>query len=342
MTSTDLARMDHATLAVFDTDDALTRLGKWVEAASNAQRLVAPLVGTPFVPAAYRPVIERGDNDEQIAEKRAVAVANATAAVLYGLSLGIDPLMALQQIYVVHGRPGLYAKMMVALVQAHGHEVWTEDMSDTRAVVCGRRKGSNHTERITITMDMARRAKWTSNAKYQETPQDMLWARAAGRVCDRIASDVLKGIPTVEEIQDSIQVEAQVGNGRRTVEAPTRQRQAARTRHDEAAAVAVEDPPLEADEVPGPAAEGAAEPAAASPFPNGLITAGQQRKMHALLKEQDMAERDVALVWIAGVIEREIGSTKELTTQEADQVIRALATDQAAEFEADQPTLDEE
>lgn len=326
MTTTDLARLDTAAaVAVFDTDDALTRLGKWVEAASNAQRLVAPLVGTPFVPAAYRPVIERGDTIEQIAEKRAVAVANATAAVLYGLSLGIDPLMSLQQIYVVHGRPGLYAKMMVALVQAHGHEVWTEDLTDTRAVVCGRRKGSGHTERITITMDMARRAKWTSNTKYTETPQDMLWARAAGRVCDRIASDVLKGIPTVEEIQDSIQVEAQAGanGGTRTV---------SRRRPEAAPATvvdAVEEPPLTDEQQTAP--QPAEEPAAAS------ITAAQQRKLHASLRDHDMADRDVALVWIAGVIDREITTTKDLTVAEAAAAIDALDS-----LGQDEPALDDE
>jgi hypothetical protein len=338
MTTTDLARMDTNAIAVLGgANEALERLGQWVTAASQAHRLIAGLIDTAFIPDSYKPKIDPRSTPEQKAAAREVAIGNGTAAVLQGITLGIDPLMALQQIYIVHGRPGMYAKMMVALVQGHGHEVWDEDLSDTRAVVCGRRKGSEHIIRVVVTMDQARRAQWTKNEAYAKTPQDMLWSRAAARVCDRIASDVLKGIASVEEIRDTVQATAEVGNGRRTVTPRQTPRAAAAVE-----AATVEDPPLEADEVPGPAVEGAAEPAAASPFPNGLITTGQQRKMHALLKEQDMADRDVALVWIAGVIEREIGSTKELTTQEAGQVIEALEANAQTPNGDEQPALDDE
>lgn len=236
--STDLARIDGNThTAIVGATDSLARLGEWVQAARHAHQLVAPLVDTAFVPDAYRVKVDPRATAEQKAEARAVAVANATAAVLQGLSLGIDPLVSLQQIYIVHGRPGLYAKMMVALVQAHGHDVWTEDLSDSRAVVAGRRRGSDQIERVTVTMEQARKAGWTRNDNYAKTPQDMLWARAAGRVCDRIGSDVLKGIASVEQIQDELAPSN--GAGTRTV-APPRRRAAL-------AAVPVEaaEPPLD-------------------------------------------------------------------------------------------------
>jgi hypothetical protein len=221
----------------------------------------------------------------------------------------------------------MYAKMMVALVQGHGHEVWDEDLSNTRAVVCGRRKGTEHVIRVVVTMEQARTAQWTKNEAYAKTPQDMLWARAASRVCDRIASDVLKGIASVEEIRDTVQATAEVGNGRRTVTPRHTQRAAA------VEASAVEEPPLQADEVPGPAAEGAAEPAVRT------ITQAQQRKLHALLREHEMADREVALVWISGVLEREIGSTKDLSVEDAATVIDALETQDAAADDPE-PTLD--
>lgn len=326
MTTTDLARFDTNTaVALNGASDAMARLGQWVEAAHNAHTLVAPLVDTAFVPDAYKPKVDPRATDEQKQAARNVAIANATAAVLQGLTLGVDPLVALQQIYIVHGRPGMYAKFMVALVQAHGHEVWDEDVSDTRAVVCGRRKGTEHIARVTITMDMAKRAKWTSNAKYQETPQDMLWSRAASRVCDRIASDVLKGITSVEEIQDTIQVEATAGPATRTVR-PRRQTAAALP------ATPAEDPPLD-DEQPAPTTP---EPATdAEP----MITQPQSRKLHAALRDTGRTDRDEALVWMAGVIGRPVDSTKELTKEEARRVIDALETpaEPAAESE---PPLD--
>lgn len=330
--STDLARITDnggplAVATLGHANDALARLGEWVTAASQAHRLVAGLVDTAFIPDTYKPKVDPRATPEQKAAARDIAIGNATAAVLQGVTLGIDPLMALQQIFLIHGRPGMYAKMMVALVQSRGHEVWTEDLSDTRAVVGGRRKGSEHIERVTITMDMARKAKWTTNAKYAETPQDMLWSRAAARVCDRIASDVLKGIASVEEIQDTIQATAEVGNGTRTV---SPRRRAVAPPVD-----AVEDPPLE--ETP-PQPEAPSEPQEGAEGAERTITPPQSRKLYALLRQTGREDKDVALVYIAGVIGREITSTKELTVREAGGVIDVLETEELD----DEPTLDVE
>jgi hypothetical protein len=317
----DIARMDHNAIAVLGgANEALDRLGRWVTAAQQAHQLVAPLVNTAFVPDAYRPKVDPRATAEQKAEAHQIAVANATAAVLQGISLGLDPLTSLQQIYIIHGRPGMYAKLMVALIQANGHEVWTQDLSDSRAVVCGRRAGTEYVERVTVTMDQARKAQWTKNEAYAKTPQDMLWSRAAARVCDRIASDVLKGIASVEQIRDEIQASAEIGNGSRVV---ARRRPLAAVE-----ATMAEDPPLE-EETPAP------EPAEPS------ITAPQQKKLHALLNETSRGDRDVALVYISGVVDRVIESTKELTKREAMQVIDALDTEVSEQNVAEeQPELE--
>jgi hypothetical protein len=331
----DIARMDHNAIAVLGgANEALDRLGRWVTAAQQAHQLVAPLVNTAFVPDAYRPKVDPRATAEQKAEAHQIAVANATAAVLQGISLGLDPLTSLQQIYIIHGRPGMYAKLMVALIQANGHEVWTEDLSDSRAVVCGRRAGTEYVERVTVTMDQARKAQWTKNEAYAKTPQDMLWSRAAARVCDRIASDVLKGIASVEQIRDEIQASAEVGNGHRTV--------APRKRPAPAAIDAtVDDPPLDDDEADAidsrqskdgrhgrPTAPdvtvGAVEKDEPPSPSEPKITGPQQQKMHALLNETGRGDREVGLVYIAGVIGREIESTKELTKRDAMRVIDAL------------------
>jgi hypothetical protein len=249
----DIVPLEGNSLVALDSaNEALDRLGRWVEAARHAHQLVAPLVGTAFVPDSYKPKIDPRATPEQKAEARATAIANATAAVLQGITLGLDPMTALQQIYVVHGRPGMYAKIKVALVQSKGHEVWTEDLSDSRAVVAGRRKGTEAIERITVTMEQARKGGWTRNEAYSKTPQDMLWARAASRVCDRIASDALMGIASVEEIQDEIA--GPTGNGTRTVTPPRR-----RVQPPPALPAAVAEPPLDdeqpAAEEPSPVAE---------------------------------------------------------------------------------------
>jgi hypothetical protein len=318
----DTIQPSSGTLAVLDpTSDGLVRLGQWVEAANNAHRLVKPLVATAFVPDAYRPKFDPRATDKEKAEAYEVAVANATAAVLYGISLGIDPLTALQQIYIVHGRPGMYAKLMVALVQSRGHDLWTDDLSDTRAVVAGRRKGSDIIERVTVTMEMARKAGWTSNQAYGKTPQDMLWARAAARVCDRIASDVIKGIPSVEQVEDE-QASTTPG-GTRTVRPPARRVEA------------IQHPPLPAEE---PSLEDEPTESTPDPAPSKPITQAQQRALHAALRDTGRADRDLGLVYISGVIGREVESAKDLTTVEASAVIDALKAE--TEPQTEEPTLD--
>jgi len=318
----DIARMDHTAITVLGgANEALARLGEWVRAADSAQELVAQLVDTPFVPDAYRPRVDPRATPQQQAAARQIAVATGTAAVLQGITLGLDPLTALQQIYVVHGRPGMYTEIKVALVKSRGHEVWTEDISDSRAVVCGRRKGSDYVERVTVTMDQARKAGWTSNQAYTKTPQDMLYARAAGRVCDRIAPDVLMGIASVEEIQDSIQTTAEAGNGHRTV-TPRRKAAAA------IEVTAVEDPPLE--DAPAPEPAPVDEPR--------LITTAQSRKMFALLRENGLSDRDAALSFMSNLVDRPLESSKELTVQEAGQIIEAL--EQAPPADDPEPTLE--
>ncbi len=311
---------------------AMERLASWVEAAGNAHRLVAPLVDTPFVPAAFKPRVDPRATDKEKTEARGVAIANATAAVLQGLSLGLDPLVSLQQIYVVNGRPGMYAKIKVALIMAAGHEVWTEDLTDTRAVVAGRRKGRQQIERVTITMEQARKAGWTRNDTYAKTPQDMLWARAASRVCDRIASDVLMGIAAVEEIQDEIAVST--GAGTRTVHAPKRAVKAAAT---VAALPAAPEPPLEDDQqAPAPAPAPEPEP---EPEPEPGITQPQQRKLHALLRDAGLGTRAAGLARISEILQRPVQSTKELSKRDAIAVIDDLETPAAPEPE---PEIEEE
>lgn len=212
-------------VATTHVPDAVHTLRAWASTYAEVATFVAPLVDTPFCPDAFRPKVDPRATAEEKRAARDVAVASATAAVLYGAGIGFDPLTALQNVYVVGGRPGLYAAAMVAIVQAAGHEVWTEDITDSRAVVCGRRRGTEQIERVTVTIDGAKRAGWTRNQKYSSEPQAMLWARAASTVCRRIAQDALKGIgASVEELEDSEQTPAAGSStGTRTVQrAPQR------------------------------------------------------------------------------------------------------------------------
>lgn len=126
----------------------------------------------------------------------------AAAAILYGSAIDMDPITSLQNVYVIGGKPALYARTMVAIVLSKGHEIWTEEEAEGSVTVAGRRKGSEAIERVTWTTEMAHRAGYTSNAKYKTDARSMLYARASGDVARRIAPDALLGFShNVEELR---------------------------------------------------------------------------------------------------------------------------------------------
>ena len=107
----------------------------------DAHKIGTALCRTSFVPKHFQ-----GKPEE------------AAAAILYGSAIDMDPITALQNVYVISGKPALYARTMVAIVLSKGHEIWTEEESDGSVTVAGRRKGSDKVERVTWTSEMANRA----------------------------------------------------------------------------------------------------------------------------------------------------------------------------------------
>lgn len=155
-----------------------------VAVMADAHALAKAVAGTQMIPKHFQ-----GKPDE------------CAAAMLYGASLGLDPMQSVRQIYVVHGQAALYARAMSALVLGAGHEVWTVESTDASVTVAGRRRGSEAVEHSTWTYDRANRAGYTSNAKYKTDPQAMLYSKALSEVCRKIAPDVLSGVYSVEEMQ---------------------------------------------------------------------------------------------------------------------------------------------
>lgn len=267
------------------------RLLAWADAARAANQLARALVNTSFVPRV------KATNGQMVP----ISEGDATAQILMGDELGLSPLAALRSLFVVHGTPSMFARTMVALVQSHGHEVWTEATSDASVTVSGRRKGSTHTESVTWTTARAAKAKYTNNPKYSSNPQEMLYAKASAEVCRKIAADVLAGIPaTVEELELS-EPEPTVTVTRTTAPATKAQRKPA------AAPVEPAEPPLE----PGstPAAE--------------LRSDAQMRLLWKLAKDAGMDEAAFRL-YLNDATGREIESTKDITKDEARRLIDEL------------------
>lgn len=179
-------RGDNAAEVQLAPTAVIASLAHWAGEARAAHTLATSLCATSFVPEHFRN-----------------KPAEATAAILTGHELGLSPMASLRAIYVIKGTPGMYAKAMVAVVMNAGHDVWVEEQTDQRVIVCGQRKGSDHVARTIWDTARVAKAKLGSNAKYAETPQQMMVARGQAEICRQIAPDALHGIPyAVEELRD--------------------------------------------------------------------------------------------------------------------------------------------
>lgn len=166
------------------SDDGMAELMKQAEAMSAAHKLATVLCNTAMVPATFK-----GKPDD------------AAAAILYGAEVGLKPQQALQQVFVVHGQPAIYARTMAALLKAKGYKFSTVESTDESVTVEGVSPRGER-ESSTWTIQRAKTAGYTSNKKYQTDPQAMLYAKAVSEVARKLAPDVLLGIKyTAEDLE---------------------------------------------------------------------------------------------------------------------------------------------
>jgi len=250
---------------------AVASLADWAVELDAAYAIATRLCVTPFAPKHFQG-----------------KPADAAAAILTGHELGLSPMASLRSIFITSGTPGMYAKVMVAVAQSKGHIVHVAEQSDERVVVRGRRKGEP--EWVETVWDRARvvKAKLTGNAKYQESPQQMMVARGQAEIARQVAADALHGIPySVEELEDmpdALRVEANVA------------------------------PRVTREEILGPQ----------EPDGDGRMTKEQSDRQFELLTLRGYTSKQDALDYIASVVGRPVAARAELTVAEAEATIAAL------------------
>lgn len=136
-------------------------------------------------------------------------LANCVVAIEIADRVGYSPLMVMQNLYVVHGRPGWSAQYIIAAMNScgrfkpldfdisgkgddYGCVAWTEDKN-------GRRLESSR-----ITIKMAKDEGWydKNGSKWKTMPEQMLRYRSASFLGKIYAPDILMGLQTAEEIED--------------------------------------------------------------------------------------------------------------------------------------------
>ena len=154
-------------------------LQSWAQELDAAHRLGQALCQTDFVPKDFQGRPEA-----------------AAAAILAGKALGLDPMNSLSNIFIIHGKPALYARTMAGMVMEHGHELYRSVATPEQVTIMARRKGQDQWQEFTWTMQRAQAAGYTSNKLYKSDPIAMLTAKAQAEACRTIAPDVLTGVAT--------------------------------------------------------------------------------------------------------------------------------------------------
>lgn len=293
---------------VAPSDPTGGRLVAWAAGLFAAKQLGDALCQTTFAPKDFRGKAE-----------------DAAAAILHGDEVGLSPMQSLQSIYVISGKPALYARTMVAIVLAAGHEVWTVSKSDKSVTVAGRRRGSSHTVEETWTYDRARKAGYTSNKKYETDPAAMLYARAASDVCRQVAPDALAGLAySVEELE--LDQAEQTTTVTRTPRKATTARRAPMPPEPDIEPVAGV---IDRDDSVAGAGESddsaVAHGAEQSEAPATGPTEGQNRLMHRMFGDLGITDRAERLEFTSAIVGRVLTSSTELTRGDASRLIDHMA-----------------
>lgn len=137
---------------------------------------------------------------------------NCLVAIDLANRLGLSPLMVMQNLYVVKGKPSWSGSFCAAAVNGSGRFtplefvfVGTPGTPEHGCYATATRR-SNGAVCVsdTITMQMAKAEGWLNKpgSKWQTMPVQMMQYRAAAFFARVHCPDILLGIPTYEEVQD--------------------------------------------------------------------------------------------------------------------------------------------
>lgn len=189
---------------VFSDPEAFTQLARVAKAFST----------TAIVPDAYR-----GKPEDCMV---AIDMANR---------LGISPLMVMQNLYVVKGKPSWSGQACTALIQGCGrfkdvkHVYTGKKGADDRGcyVEAVRVSDGETVQGVEVTMAMVKAEGWINNTKWKNMPELMLAYRAASFFARVNCPEALMGLqiegesedskPEKRIIEDPLAFEVEVGKG---------------------------------------------------------------------------------------------------------------------------------
>ena len=142
--------------------------------------------------------------------------SNCVIALNMAQRLGADPLMVMQNLYVVHGTPSWSSKFMIAMFNQCGryesihYEETGEKGTDTQGVIAWAKEKSTGEilKGPEVTIKIAKEEGWyaKNGSKWKTMPDQMLRYRAAAWFIRTTAPELSMGLQTVDEVTDTIDV----------------------------------------------------------------------------------------------------------------------------------------
>lgn len=167
-----------------------------VDKFEHAQRVARMLATSTLVPEHFR-------NN----------LGNCVIALNYADRIKADPFMVMQNMYVVHGRPGIEGKLVIALINQSGRfePIEFDESEESCTAFAKEIKSQKILRGPTIDMKMVKAEGWLSKtgSKWLTMPQVMFRYRSAAFFARTYCPEVLLGMRTVDEIEDMIELKPQ-------------------------------------------------------------------------------------------------------------------------------------
>lgn len=291
-----------------------------LESFELMQRGARLLASGTLVPSAYRLVIEKYDRYGNVTESREnpAALSNCVVALNMAIRMNADPVMVMQNLHIIEGRPSWSSPWIIAQINNCGrfsplrfemkplgkrtiehvgfewrkegqatkatrHEVRTQvEIDDIQCIAWVVEKGTGERlESSPISIGLAVMEGWyTKNgSKWKTMPDQMLRYRSAAFFGRIYAPELLMGLPTKDELEDTIIDVTEQPDGKYAADVDALREQAAaqrpaaeeppRARKDTQGATTVEskDIPPEDSKAPPASAAGASQAPAPTPAP---------------------------------------------------------------------------
>ncbi len=149
-------------------------------------------------------------------------IASCAIALDLAARIGASPLMVMQNLYIVHGRPGWGGKFLISTFNQCGrfspirYEFSGKENADDwgcRAWAIEKATGEKLVGPL-VTIKLAKAEGWFSKdgSKWKTMPEQMLRYRSAAWFVNTVAPEVSMGLPTDDEVQDFTEAEVITGS----------------------------------------------------------------------------------------------------------------------------------